>query len=112
MRVISYCDLRVWQQGMMLAELCYRLAARLPRSEEFGLKSQLRRAAASIPANITETHLHLAVRVGLLTPADIAPALECADMIGRMLWRLRQRLEARPRGKNLRVRILPPSAEP
>jgi four helix bundle protein len=39
---------------MGLVEECYRLTERLPRNEEFGLKSQMRRAAVSIPSNIAE----------------------------------------------------------
>ena len=52
--VQSYRDLRVWQQAMQLAEMCYRHTRSFPREELFGLTSQLRRAAASIPANIAE----------------------------------------------------------
>jgi four helix bundle protein len=50
----SYRDLRVWQEAMALAELCYRHTRDFPREELFGLTTQIRRAAASIPANIAE----------------------------------------------------------
>ncbi|HEX2363780.1 MAG TPA: four helix bundle protein, partial [Bradyrhizobium sp.] len=52
----SYRDLRVWQDAMTLAESCYVLTGRFPRDELFGITSQIRRAAASIPANIAEGH--------------------------------------------------------
>ena len=46
--------LDVWQDSMLLVEAIYRLTARLPDSERFGLTSQMRRAAVSIPSNIAE----------------------------------------------------------
>jgi four helix bundle protein len=52
----SYRDLRVWQEAMTLAEACYRLTRGFPKEEMFGLSSQIRRSAASIPANIAEGH--------------------------------------------------------
>jgi four helix bundle protein len=54
MTIESYRDLRVWQEAMDLAEVCYRLTAGFPREEAYGLTSQIRRAAISIPANIAE----------------------------------------------------------
>jgi hypothetical protein len=50
----SHKDLDVWQLGMDLAELCYRQTTSFPKEEQFGFTSQIRRAAASIPANIAE----------------------------------------------------------
>lgn len=52
----SYRDLQVWQYAMDQAEAVYRLTASFPRSEDFGLTSQLRRAAASVVLNIAEGH--------------------------------------------------------
>jgi len=45
-------SLDVWKQSVNFAEAIYRLTANFPRVEEYGLKSQLRRAAVSIPCNI------------------------------------------------------------
>ena len=106
----SYRDLLVWQQAMDLAVLSYALTRRFPREELFGLTSQIRRSAASAAANIaeghgrensgsfiqflriaqgslkeTETHLLLAERIGLLKPAELKPAMQKCDEIGRML---------------------------
>jgi four helix bundle protein len=50
----SFRKLEVWQRAHQLTLAVYRLAARLPDSERFGLAAQLRSAAASIPANIAE----------------------------------------------------------
>lgn len=47
-------NLRVWQQAMDLAGVVYRSTATFPREELFGLASQMRRAAVSIPSNIAE----------------------------------------------------------
>jgi len=50
----SFRDLHVWQEAMLLVEDVYRLSRRFPPDEKFGLTSQLRRAAVSIPSNIGE----------------------------------------------------------
>ena len=46
--------LEVWQLAIEYADLCYAIAAQLPRQEEYNLASQLRRAAVSIALNIAE----------------------------------------------------------
>ncbi|MEB3214027.1 MAG: four helix bundle protein, partial [Leptolyngbyaceae bacterium] len=53
-KIQSYRDLEVWQQGMNLAEACYQLTKAFPKEEVYGMVSQIRRAAVSIPANIAE----------------------------------------------------------
>ena len=118
--ISSYRDLRVWKDGMMLAEASYRFTSTLPRDELFGMSSQIRRSAASIPANIAEgygrdsrgsyiqhlriaqgtikeleTHLLLAARVGLATEESIKPMLDTSDSLGRMLRSLIRSLEAK-----------------
>ena len=50
----SYRELLVWQKAKLLATLVYRETEGFPRSELFGLTSQNRRAAISIPSNIAE----------------------------------------------------------
>jgi four helix bundle protein len=49
-------DLIVWQKAMALAGRTYKLCEGLPKSETYGLLSQIRRAAVSIPSNIAEGH--------------------------------------------------------
>lgn len=50
----SYKDLVVWQKSMELVTAVYRFTAKFPKDELFGITSQLRRAAVSIPSNIAE----------------------------------------------------------
>jgi four helix bundle protein len=54
MPVKDYRDLIVWQKAMDLVEAVYRVSAVFPREEIYGLTSQIRRAAISIPSNIAE----------------------------------------------------------
>lgn len=54
MGLSSYRELTVWQRAMDLVVDVYRLAESLPDRERFGLISQAKRAAVSIPANIAE----------------------------------------------------------
>ncbi len=52
----SYRDLIVWQKAMVLAKGAYSISDGLPKSEAYGLLSQIRRAAVSVPSNIAEGH--------------------------------------------------------
>ncbi len=56
MRKSSYRDLLVWQKSFILSTDLYRLTATFPKSEQFGLVSQIQRAGTSIPCNISEGH--------------------------------------------------------
>jgi four helix bundle protein len=75
----SYKDLKAWQQAMILVETAYGLAGQLPDSEKHGLRSQMTRAAVSVPANIAEGHgsyhrgvflNHLSISRGSLTELE------------------------------------------
>ena len=50
----SYQELEVWKEARVLVKDIYLLTIKLPSEEKFGLISQLRRAAVSVPANIAE----------------------------------------------------------
>ena len=50
----SYRDIRAWQKAMELVTEIYRVSARFPRSEMYGLTKQVREAAVSVPSNIAE----------------------------------------------------------
>jgi len=116
----SYRDLRVWQQAMDLAESCYRLTRGFPRKELYGAVTQMRRSAASVPANIAEgngrenrgeyiqflriaqgslkeleTHALLAQRVGFADREDVAPLLSRCEAVGKMLRALIRSLQSK-----------------
>ena len=120
MSVQSYRQLIVWQKAISLAKQCYQVTRSFPKEELFGLTSQIRRASASVPANIAEgqgrshtkeylnhlsiargslfeveTHLILSQEVGLLSKENLAELLMLSDEIGRMLSGLRKSLEAK-----------------
>ena len=119
MVVHGFRQLRVWQQGVELCVEAHRLAKRLPVEERFGLASQMRSAAASVTANIAEgnsrdhlgeylrflsiargslmeldNHFELALRLGYLSPRDLANAANLLSQVRRLLFRLIQSLRS------------------
>ena len=54
MKVKSFEDLTVWQEAHKLTLQVYKLTARFPGAEKYGIVSQLRRSSCSVPANIAE----------------------------------------------------------
>ena len=115
----SYRELMVWQKSYALALAVYQATRAFPRSELFGLTSQLRRAAVSVPANIAEgycrrsrpdylrflsisqgsigeidTLLSLARDLSYLDAATGQQLAGVVDEIGKMLTRLTQNLRA------------------
>jgi four helix bundle protein len=50
----SYKELKVWQKSYQLCLEIYKVTAKMPKEERFGLTSQIRRAAVSVPSNIAE----------------------------------------------------------
>jgi four helix bundle protein len=116
--VLSYRDLIVWQKAMALAALCYAKTRSFPRSEAFGLTTQSRRAAASIPANIAggngrentgsyiqflrisqgslkklETHVLLPQTVELMEASDTEQILRLTEEVGKLLRSLIRALQ-------------------
>jgi four helix bundle protein len=53
-KINDFKDLLVWQKGIRLAKAIYEISRKLPADERFGLVSQMRRAAISVPSNIAE----------------------------------------------------------
>jgi four helix bundle protein len=114
----SFRDLLVWQQAMGLAKECYGLTSAFPKAELYGMTSQIRRAAVSVPANIAEgsgrgtrkdylsflriaegslreleTLMLLSVDVQLVDQAQMEPALAQLASVGRLLHRLIRSLQ-------------------
>jgi four helix bundle protein len=54
MKEKDYKELRVWQKGVEIVDKIYLITDKFPREELYGLVTQLRRAAVSIPSNIAE----------------------------------------------------------
>jgi four helix bundle protein len=116
----SYRELKVWRLGMEVARKVYVLTGSFPKSEVYGLSSQLQRAAVSVPANIAEgrakdttkeflrhvsiahgslaeleTHLLLAQSLHYCDKGPVTELLrKCAEE-GRMLNGLRKTLKAK-----------------
>lgn len=53
-RIQKFTDLKAWQEGYALVLITYRLTKHFPADEQFGLKSQMQRAAVSVTSNIAE----------------------------------------------------------
>jgi four helix bundle protein len=106
----SFRDLEVWRESMALVEEIYTLSKGFPSEERFGLTSQFRRAAVSIPSNIGEgarrkrrkaflhhldialgsqgevdVQLELAMRLAFCTAEKRALIQQRVDRVGRML---------------------------
>ncbi len=56
MAVKHYRDLLVWQKSMILVKSVYDVSVNFPQEEKYGLVSQMRRCAVSVPSNIAEGH--------------------------------------------------------
>jgi four helix bundle protein len=126
MTIRNYADLIAWQKAMTLAESIYQTTQQLPREERYGLTSQMRRAAVSIPSNIAEgegrssdgqllhgltvsygslreleTQLLLSRRLRLVKEAEIRSLFEQCEEVGRLLNGLmrtvRNRIHAKQR---------------
>jgi len=114
----SYRDLLVWQKGIDLVVVSYRATEAFPKSETYGLISQIRRAATSIPANIAEgygrgtrkeyvqflmftqgslkeleTHFIVSEKLTYITAAQCERVLKQTDELGRMLGSLIRKLK-------------------
>ena len=88
-KIRTFRDLIAWQRGMDLARAIYLATKSMPRSEIFGLTSQMRRAASSIPLNIAEgfgKHTRPAFINGLRTAmgslCEVMTAYELAASMG------------------------------
>jgi four helix bundle protein len=113
----GYEDLTVWHRAMEFVAECYSVSSAFPKTEQFGLTNQLRRAAVSVPANIAEgngrwyrkeyvhhlsmargslkeaeTLLKIGVMQGFTEPPSTSRALGLAEEVSKMLTVMRRRL--------------------
>jgi four helix bundle protein len=109
MSIQTYRDLVAWQKGIDLCESIYRASAAFPPHELYGLTSQIRRAAISVPSNIAEgagritkgefiqsighargslleieTQVIVANRLGYVTAEETAAVLEGTNEVGKL----------------------------
>jgi len=110
MKVKKYSELIVWQKAMDLTQQVYTATGRFPKEETYGLTSQLRRAAVSVPSNIAEgqgrkstseflhhlsiaygslmeveTQVLIAARLGYLEQRLVDELMERAGEVGRLI---------------------------
>ncbi|MCF7844382.1 MAG: four helix bundle protein [Kiritimatiellales bacterium] len=106
----SFTDLEAWKEAMNFVEEVYKITADFPKSEQYGITNQLRRASTSVVANIAEgfgrysyaekaqryviargecsevkAFLLVATRVKLISKEEIHHLLELNDKVGRLL---------------------------
>ena len=117
MSIQSYRDLDVWKKSIQLVKMAYVFTKHFPKDEIYGLVSQIRRSATSIPANIAEgrsrntkkeflnflriaygslaemeTHFIVAFELEMVTQSELDEILSKSSEIGRMLNGLRNSL--------------------
>ena len=117
--------LTLWQRAVEFVVKLYRVTNKFPKEEKFGLTSQIRRAAVSVPANIAEgagrqspkeflhflsnaqgsaselaTELLIAYRLDYLTAADYSDVNDELDQIGRMIVGLSRQVQTKPKAVN------------
>jgi four helix bundle protein len=117
-QIRDYRDLIVWKEAMDIAEQVYSLTRSFPREEAFGLTSQMRRSAVSIPSNIAEgfgraqrrsfvqflriaqgslkeleTQALVAARVGLIPAEQTASLMDQTGRLGKRLVQFVRSLE-------------------
>ncbi len=120
----NFRELEIWKLGMQIVKSVYKVANKLPKEEKFGLISQLKRAAVSVPANIAEgcsrysekdfnrflqisigslfeveTELLLCVQLEFIEKNEITDLLQLIDeeekMISKMIAKVKERIRRR-----------------
>jgi four helix bundle protein len=110
MKVQTYRELIAWQKSIALAQLVYQCSKGFPREEIYGLTSQMRRAAVSVPSNIAEgqgratrgefkqflctargslfeleTQVHIAGKLGYIQDGKAMELMESATEVAKIL---------------------------
>ena len=131
-KIKSFKDLRVWKQAYELTLLVYRATAKFPKSELYGIVSQMRRAGVSVISNIAEgysrrgrgeyiqflsvaygslseleTQILLSKDLEYIAKEEFDKLMKLKDETGAMLYRLIQRLRTGSRELDTGVRLNP-----
>jgi four helix bundle protein len=110
-------ELKIWQKAMDITEKCYKASENFPKEEKYGLTSQLRRSAVSIPSNISEgagrntngefrqflgiangssyelfTQLYLSTRLNLIKEENVRPIINEVLKVTKMNFSLQRSL--------------------
>lgn len=116
-KIHNFKQLRIWQKGIEIVTDVYKLTRKFPKDELYGLTTQMRRAAVSIPSNIAEgfkrfhnkeykqflyislgsaaeleTHLIIARDQGMIDESDLKDLAEKLDHLSRMTTVLMNKL--------------------
>ena len=116
-KIVSFKDLKIWQKGIEIVKDVYGLTKEFPKEEMYGLSSQMRRCAISIPSNIAEgfkryhnkeykqflyislgssaeleTQLIISQDLSYVTQAQLESVVEKLDSLGRMTTSLMRKL--------------------
>jgi len=119
--ITHYKEMVVWKKAIQMVADIYKLTRTFPKEEIYGLTSQLRRAAVSVPSNIAEGHarggraeykqfliisrgslaevetqLIIAERLDYATQAQLAPIISLHEEVGKMLNALLKKLVPSP----------------
>ncbi|MEK7442578.1 MAG: four helix bundle protein [Chloroflexota bacterium] len=118
-KVKSYRDLEVWQRAVNFSVQLYQVTEEFPKSEQYGLTNQMRRASVSIASNIAEGHgrsdpefgrylfiargslaeletqMEIAKRIGYLKESTYVQMTEESNILGKQLNVLSQRVTGR-----------------
>ena len=111
-------ELKIWQKAMTVTEYCYKITEKFPIEEKYGLISQIRRSAISIPSNISEgagrntdgefrqflgmangstfellTQLYLSKRLNIISEESIRPIINEALEVIKMNYSLQKTLQ-------------------
>lgn len=102
--IVTFRDLFVWQKSMDLVETVYHLTGQFPSSEQYGLTSQIRRSAVSVPSNIAEGYGRRAsgdyrrfLQIALGSLFELQTQIELADRLCFLEDRIAAAIQERTR---------------
>ena len=115
----NYRELEIWNEGIELAKIIYQMVKEFPKDEIYGLTSQIKRCAISIPSNIAEgsgrdtnkdfnhflaiatgssyeleTQLILAKELGFISEEKLSPVLKKIDVLQKKIYRFKEKINS------------------